>query len=90
MLNAPTFFAARRAVTFLGLARVAVGMKETVFASAAVTSREKRMLPARRQSRLATQSAIRSDYGGDGCLDFLGCRADPYREFGRAGGGRGG
>jgi hypothetical protein len=82
------FFAARRAVTFLGLARVAVGMKETVFASAAVTSRQKRMLLARRQSRLATQSANRSDHGGDGPLDFLGCRADPYRELGRAGGGR--
>ena len=85
---AKTFFVARRVATFLGLAKVAVGMDGIVFAAAAVTSRQKRMLLARRQSRLATQSANRSDHGGDGRLDFLGCRADPYRELGRAGRGR--
>lgn len=77
---AKTFFVARRVATFLGLVKVAVGMEGIVFAAAAVTSRQKRMLLARRQSRLATQSADGSDHGGDSGVDLGPRRFFPQRK----------
>ena len=58
MRNAPSFFAARRVATFLGLARVAVGMERTVFASAVATSRQATMARRFRRCRLPPESLI--------------------------------